>query len=70
MKHSQRVKQRHILRGLDNAFKSIAHEGENIIKGPEKLLSKGLDTVGGLGKSLALPLVIIGGVILISYLNK
>ena len=70
MRHNQRVQRRHILQGLNKAFKSVAHEARSIIEAPQHLASQALHTAGGLGQSLALPLVIIGGIVLVSYLNK
>lgn len=45
---------------VKSGVKFVGHGIEKAVTTPEKLLEKGLDTAGSLGKSLAFPLVIIG----------
>jgi hypothetical protein len=61
---------KHILRGLDKGFKSIVHPIEHLVTNTAELPGKALDKAGDITSELALPALIIGGIVLFAYLNS
>lgn len=59
-----------ILRDIGKGFKSVAHPIEHIIKDTAELPNKALDKAGNIASELALPALVIGGIILFAYLNN
>lgn len=57
----------HSVKGIE---KPIFHTVNKVIDTEGKIASQALHTVGGLGNSLMLPLLIIGGVAVIYVMNK
>lgn len=63
-----------VMKEIGHSVGSVATHVEkpidNVIKMEGKLGSQALHTVGGLGQSLMLPLILIGGVAVIYVINK
>jgi hypothetical protein len=54
----------------EHVVTSSVDSTKNLISAGEHVLDKGLDTVGGLGKSLSFPLLIVGGAVGIYLLTR
>ena len=70
MSHHKKTSTKKVLRGIGNAFKSVAHPVEHMVKGATDLPGKALDRAGDLTEEFALPALIIGGIVLFVYLNS
>jgi hypothetical protein len=69
-RHHKRSSAKHILRDIGKGFQSVAHPIEHIVKDTAELPSKALDRAGDITQELALPALVIGGLILFAYLNS
>jgi hypothetical protein len=70
MGHHKKISAKKIWKGFGDGIKSIAHPIEKAVENTVDLPSKALDKVGSISSELALPLVIVGAVVLVAFLNK
>jgi hypothetical protein len=73
-RHHKKVNFGHIIKeighDLGNGSKEVFHTGKNLIEAPMKLADKGLEKVSGITQEFGLPLIIVGGVVLIYFIKN
>lgn len=70
MGHHHKVTFKSVLKSVGNGFKSVAHEGEHLANKVLDVPKEALHTVSSLGGELALPLLLLGGIAVVVYINN
>ena len=60
MTHRKRFNLAHSLQEVGRALKPVSHLVKEVVEMPNHMIDK----VGGIGQSMALPLIIVGGIVL------
>ena len=63
-------KQKKIWKSIGDGFKSVAHPIEHAGEKMIDLPSHAIDKIGNVAQSMSLPLILIGGVVLLVYLKN
>jgi hypothetical protein len=66
----KKISTKSVLRDIGKGFKSVAHPIEHIVKNAAELPDRALDKVGNITSELAIPALVIGGLILFAYMNN
>lgn len=69
-KHHKKISAKQIFHGMGQAFRAVEKPFEKLANKAIDTQNHAIDALGGVGQSLAFPLVIVGGVILVVYLSK
>lgn len=69
-KRHKKITAKEIFHGLGNAFRTVEKPIERVANKVIHVQEKAIGEVGGVLKASSWPLIIVGGVVLIVFLNK
>ena len=69
-RHHHKVTFKSIMHEIGNGVRSVAHPAEHLASKVVSLPEHAIDKMGAVGSELAVPLVIVGGLVLLAYLRN